>query len=77
MSKTWEDMPTLEKIKDEYAEATDIFPALHKYKSEHNIVNLQKLCVEISAFCGAVYASTQNEQEREIYFDMLKKLSWG
>ena len=40
-----------------------------------NTENLQKLCVEIAQFCRAVYASTQNEQERKIYFDMLEKLN--
>ena len=30
---------------------------------------------EISDFCRAVYASTQNEQERNIYFAMLDKLN--
>nr|DAG65959.1 MAG TPA: hypothetical protein [Caudoviricetes sp.] len=58
----------------EYKEAMDIFPALHKYQTEHNSINLQKLCVEIAEFCRAVYASTQNENERDIYYDMLEKL---
>lgn len=72
----FEDRPTLEQIKKEYSEMiTGIFPALHKYKTEHNTDNLKKLCVEIAQFCRAVYASTQNEQERTIYFDMLKKLN--
>ena len=72
----FEDKPTLEQIKKEYGEMiTGIFPALHKYKTEHNTDNLKKLCVEISDFCRAVYASTQNEQERNIYFDMLDKLN--
>lgn len=60
---------------DEYKEAIDIFPALHKYKNEHNTINLQKLCVEVFEFCCAIYASTQNEQERKIYKNMLKKLN--
>lgn len=59
----------------EYREAIDIFPALHKYKIEHTTDNLKKLCVEISEFCRAVYSSTQNEQEREIFFDTIKKIS--
>ena len=72
----FEDKPTLEQIKKEYGEMiTGIFPALHKYKTEHNTDNLQKLCVEIAQFCRAVYASTTNEQERKIYFDMLEKLN--
>ena len=59
----------------EYREAIDIFPALHKYKISHNTENLQKLCVEIADFCRAIYASTENEQERKIYFNMLDKLT--
>ena len=66
-------MPT--QIMDEYKEALDIFPALHKYKNSHNAVNLQKLCVEVAEFCQAIYASTQNEAERKIYNNMLDKLS--
>lgn len=65
---------TLTQAEQEYKEAMDIFPALHKYQAEHNSVNLQKLCVEIAEFCRAVYASTQNENERDIYYDMLEKL---
>lgn len=64
----------LTQAEQEYKEAMDIFPALHKYQTEHNSVNLQKLCVEIVEFCRAVYASTQNENERDIYYGMLEKL---
>ena len=72
----FEDKPTLEQIKKEYGEMiTGIFPALHKYKISHNTENLQKLCVEIAQFCRAVYAGTQNEAERKIYYDMLEKLN--
>ena len=65
---------TLTQAEQEYKEAMDIFPALHKYQTEHNSINLQKLCVEIAEFCRAVYASTQNENERDIYYGMLEKL---
>ena len=71
----FEDKPTLEQIKEEYSEIVSIFPALHKYKISHNTDNLKKLCVEIADFCRAVYSSTQNEQERNIYFAMLDKLN--
>jgi hypothetical protein len=71
----FEDKVTPVQLTTEYREAVDIFPALHKYQSEHNTANLQKLCVEVSEFCRAIYASTQNEAERKIYFDMLKKLN--
>lgn len=71
----FEDNVTPTQLTDEYKEAIDIIPALHKYKANHNITNLQKLCVETSDFCRAIYASTQNEQERNIYFNMLDKLN--
>ena len=70
----FEDNVTPTQLTDEYKEAIDIIPALHKYKSDHNITNLQKLCVEIADFCRAVYSSTTSPQERQIFFDMLDKL---
>ena len=70
----FEDKVTPVQLTTEYREAIDIFPALHKYKTEHNTDNLKKLCVEISDFCRAVYSSTQNEEERKIFYDMLDKL---
>ena len=73
-SKQYEDKP-LEKPTDAYSEIADIFPALQKYKDEHNTANLQKLCVEILEFCRSVYASTQNEAERKIYHSMIEKLN--
>lgn len=73
-STQFEDTP-LEKQTDAYSEISDIFPALQKYKDEHNAANLQKLCVEISDFCRSVYASTRNEEERKIYKSMLQKLN--
>ena len=69
----YEDEPTERKNAD--SEIQDIFPALQKYKEEHNSVNLQKLCVEISEFCQSVYASTRNEAERKIYRAMIEKLN--
>ena len=71
----FEDKVTPLQLTTEYREAIDIFPALHKYKTEHTTENLKKLCVEIAQFCRAVYASTTNEQERKIYYDMLEKLN--
>jgi hypothetical protein len=73
-SKQFEDSP-LEKPTDAYSEIADIFPALQKYKDEHNTANLQKLMVEILEFCRSVYASTQNEAERKIYRSMIEKLN--
>ena len=63
------------QLQEEFKWAIDIFPALHKYKTEHNTDNLKKLCVEIADFCRAVYSSTKNEQERNIYYAMLDKLN--
>lgn len=72
----FEDRPTLEEIKKEYSEMiTGIFPALHKYKIEHSIANLQKLCVEVAQFCRAIYSSTKNDEERRIYKSMIEKLN--
>ena len=71
----FEDKVTPLQLTTEYREAIDIFPALHKYKTEHNTDNLKKLCVEITEFCRAVYASTQNDEERKIFRNMLDKLN--
>ena len=72
-SKELEDNP-LEKQTDTNSEL-DIFPALKKYKDEHNTANLQKLMVEILEFCRSVYASTRSEDERKIYHSMIEKLN--
>ena len=75
MSDKLEDTVKPEQLTKEYREAIDIiFPALHKYQSQHSLANLQKLCVEVSEFCRAIYASTQNEDERKVYKKMLDKL---
>ena len=60
-----------EKPTEDYSELKDLFPALQKYKTEHNTANLQKLCAEIKQFCKSVYASTENEEERNVYFSVL------
>ena len=70
-----QEMQELENQKKIYSEIESIFPALQKYKAEHTKTNLQKLCVEIAEFCKSVYASTQNQEERDIYFAMLDKLN--
>ena len=75
MIDKFEDRPMPAQLTSEYEEAIDIFPALHKYKNEHNLANLQKLCVEVSEFCRAIYSSTKNDAERKIYFNMVDKLN--
>ena len=67
----FEDKVTPTQLTTEYREAIDIFPALHKYKTSHNTENLQKLCVEIVDFCRAIYASTENDEERTIFKNMI------
>lgn len=51
-----------------------IFPTLSNYKAEHTLNGFKKLCFEIAEFCQQVYASTQNEEERKIYENMVEKL---
>ena len=72
-SKEIEDKP-LEKQTNDNGEL-EIFPALKKYKVEHNTANLQKLMVEILEFCRSVYASTRSEDERKIYHSMIEKFN--
>ena len=74
-SKEFEDSRSLEKTADANSEVADIFPALKKYKDQHNTANLQKLMVEILEFCRSVYASTRSEDERKIYHSMIEKLN--
>ena len=74
MSDKLEGNVTLEQIEEEYKEAIDIFPSLHKYQNQHNTANLQKLCVEVVEFIRAIYASTQSNEEREILRKSLDKL---
>ena len=71
----FEDNVTPMQLTEEYKEVVGIIPSLHKYKANHNIINLQKLCVEISEFCRAVYASTQNAEERKVYREFIDKLN--
>ena len=70
-----QELQELENQKKVYSEIESIFPALQKYKAEHTKTNLQKLCVEIAEFCKSVYASTQSQEERDVYFAMLDKLN--
>lgn len=72
-TKKLEDSP-IEKQTNGNSEV-DFFPALQKYKDEHNTANLQKLMVEILDFCRSVYASTRSENERKIYHSMIEKLN--
>lgn len=68
------DAPAAQISAEPTEELTDIFPALDVYKKEHSAANLQRLCTEILEFCTAIYASTENPQERAIYFNMVEKM---
>lgn len=59
------------QTKDEKREVADSFPTLNKYKKEHTLINLQKLCIEVADFCLAIYASTQSDEERTVFKKML------
>ena len=75
MTDKTEDKVTPMQTTDEFRGVNDIFPALQKYKSQHTLINLQKLCVEVAEFCRAIYASTQSDEERKVYKSMLEKLN--
>lgn len=53
----------------------DFLNVLKQYKAEHSAVNLAKLCNAFYDSLRAVYASTRNENERKIYFNMVSKIS--
>ena len=72
-SRSYDIEEKLEKANDD--SEINFFPALKKYKDEHNTANLQKLMVEILEFCRSVYASTRSETERKIYHSMIEKLN--
>lgn len=65
----------LNRLKTLDDELADIFPALKNYKGKHTLTEFKKLCIEIEEFLRQVYASTVNEEERQIYFAMLEKLN--
>lgn len=65
----------VEKENTQSEELADIFPSLKKYQDEHNVLNLKKLCIEIVEFCQSVYASTENQEERDAYKQIMRKVS--
>lgn len=60
---------------NEQEELSDIFPALKDYQSNNSEHNFKKLCLEIQEFCQSVYVMTTNDEQRKIYFDMVKILT--
>lgn len=63
-----------ESNRESITSSEEFMPSLRKYKDERSLVNFQKLCVEIVEFLRNVYASTRNEEEREVYRQMLNRL---
>lgn len=53
----------------------DFLNVLKQYKAEHSAVNLTKLCNAFYDALRAIYASTRNDSERNIYFNMVSKIS--
>lgn len=50
-----------------------IFPTLSAYQKARTDENFHKVCVELADFCIALYASTQNDKQREIYRAIMAK----
>ena len=59
----------------EQEELSDIFPALKDYQSNNSEHSFKNLCLEIQEFCQSVYVMTTNDEQRKIYFDMVKNLT--
>ena len=57
-------------------ELKDIAPNLNTFIENHTVDNLQRLCIEIKEFCQAVYALTNSDEERKIYFNMVDSLKF-
>ena len=62
-------------VTEQQEELIDVFPALKEYQLERNEHNFKKLCLEIREFCQSIYSMTANDEQREIYFDMIKNLT--
>ena len=45
-----------------------------EYLENRTLRNLQKLCLEIQEMCVSVYATLQNDEEKQVYIDMVKKI---
>ena len=45
-----------------------------EYLKNRTLRDLQKLCLEIQEMCVSVYATLQNEEEKQVYIDMVKKI---
>lgn len=45
-----------------------------EYLENRTLRNLQKLCLEIQEKCVSVYATLQNDEEKQVYLDMIKNI---
>lgn len=45
-----------------------------EYLENRTLRNLQKLCLEIQEMCVSVYATLQNDEEKQVYLDMIKNI---
>ena len=71
-----EKMPVKANFYAPVNELKDISPNLNTFIQNHTADNLQRLCVEIKEFCQAVYALTNSDEERKIYFNMIDSLKF-
>lgn len=71
-----EEMPVNANFYAPVNELKDIAPNLNTFIQNHTADNLQRLCIEIKEFCQAVYALTNSDEERKIYFNMVDSLKF-
>ncbi|MEE0840859.1 MAG: hypothetical protein U0L72_10025 [Acutalibacteraceae bacterium] len=45
-----------------------------EYLRNRTLRDLQKLCLEIQEMCVSVYATLQNDEEKQVYIDMVKNI---
>lgn len=69
-------MPAKTNFYASFDELKDIAPNLNTFIQNHTADNLQKLCIEIKEFCQALYALTNSDEERKIYFNMVDSLKF-
>lgn len=69
-------MPVNAKFYAPVNELKDIAPNLNTFIQNHTADNLQRLCIEIKEFCQSVYALTNSDEERKIYFNMVDSLKF-
>ena len=71
-----EKIPVKAKFYAPVNELKDISPNLNTFIQNHTANNLQRLCIESKEGCQAVYALTDSDEERKIYFNMVDSLKF-